>query len=154
LLDGEPPSTLRSDEVIDASRDVLAKGRIRCVQIPAAAASRPSVDIGLLVVDQQRSSVRTDNWDALESDLAKRTLVDGPLFCRHNDRVGDLVKGKVLGDRTELRWVDRNDGLRQMAGPEEGVRKRKNSKRSVRDKCAWISASVSVMRSASFAATS
>jgi len=61
----------------------------------------------LPVVDQQSSRIRADKWDALESEL---------------------VEGETLGHHTELSRVDREDRLRQMAGPEESVRKRRELK--------------------------
>ena len=45
---------LAPDEAIDATRHVLSKLGIGRVQIPDTAASCPSVEVGFLVVDQQR----------------------------------------------------------------------------------------------------
>ena len=90
---------LALNEAIDPVRDVLSKRSIRRVQITDTTTSRPSVQIGLLVVNQQRLLVRTYDRNALDGDLTKHTLVScsallGVLQPRY--RVGNLNLTQII----------------------------------------------------------
>ena len=49
-----PHQRLAPEEAIDATRDVSPKRGIGRVQVPDTATSRPGVEVGSLVIDQQR----------------------------------------------------------------------------------------------------